>query len=116
MAGLRWSNTVTGQSSTFGLGSSLCFFPDIMVTPFNIGIGCVVNSTSVTYNVEHTFDFTGSSTFISSNATWFANGGIAAQSSNANGNYSFPVSGIRVNVTAGSSTGTVAFTAIQAGV
>jgi hypothetical protein len=36
-------------------------------SPFNIGIGCVVNSSNITYNVEHTFD-AGSSAFISSNA------------------------------------------------
>jgi hypothetical protein len=115
VAGLQWRNTVTGLSSTFGLTSSLVFFPDVMVTPFNVGVGCV-NSSAQTYNIEHTFDFTGSSTFISSNATWFQNSGITAATSNANGNYAYPVSGIRLNVTAGSSTATVAFTAIQAGV
>jgi hypothetical protein len=36
-------------------------------SPFNIGIGCVVSSSNITYNVEHTFD-AGSSAFISSNA------------------------------------------------
>lgn len=115
-AGLQWRNTVTGLSSTFGLGSSLVFFPDLMQTPFAIGIGCVISSTSATYNVEHTFDATGSSAFISSNATWFQNSTISAASSNLSGNYAFPVSAIRLNVTAGSSTGTVTFTAIQAGV
>lgn len=114
-AGLQWRNTVTGLSSTFGLGSSLVFFPDLMLTPFNVSVAVVVNSGSITYNVEHTFDYTGSSTFISSNATWFQNSGMTAQSTNANGNYAFPVTAIRVNVTAGSSTGTAAFTAIQAG-
>jgi hypothetical protein len=117
-AGLRWSNTVTGLSSTFGLGSSLVFFPDITRTPFNIGIGCVVNSTSAitSFNVEHSFDYAGmSSAFISSNATWFQNSTISAASSNISGNYAFPVSAIRLNVTAGSSAGTVTFTAIQAG-
>jgi len=116
-AGLRWSNTVTGLSSTFGLGSSLVFFPDLMLTPFNIGIGCVCNSTSAitAYNVEHSFDAGGSSAFISSNATWFQNSTISAASSNLTGNYAFPVSAIRLNVTAGSSTGTVTMTALQAG-
>ncbi len=116
-AGLRWTNTVTGLSSTFGLGSSLVFYPDVMLTPFNIGIGCVCNSTSAitAYNVEHSFDYTGSSVFISSNATWFLNSTISAASSNLSGNYAFPVSAVRLNVTAGSSTGTISFTAIQAG-
>lgn len=114
MAGLRWSNTVTGLSSTFGLGSSLVFFPDIMQNPFTIGIGVSVNSTSVSYNIEHTFDYTGSSTFISSNATWFAD--LSSAAANATTSLSFPVSGVRVNVTSGSSTGTVTFTALQGGI
>lgn len=116
MAGLRWSTTVTGLSSTFGLGSSIAYYPDITQTPFAIGIGCVVNSTNIAYNVEHTFDYTGSSAFVSSNATWFQNSTISAASSNLSGNYAFPVSAIRPNVTAGSSTGTLTLTLIQAGV
>lgn len=116
MAGLRWSNTVTGQSSTFGLGSSLVFYPDIMQTPFAIGVGVVTSSSGSTYSVEHTFDYTGSSTFISTAATWFGNSGLTSLSSNGNGNYAFPVSAIRLNVTAGSSTVVVTMTALQAGV
>jgi hypothetical protein len=116
-AGLQWRNTVVGLSSTFGLGSSLVFFPDLTRTPFAIGLACVCNSTSATtsYNVEHTFDYTGSSAFISSNAFWFQNSTISAASSNLTGNLAFPVSAVRLNVTAGSSVGTIAFTAIQAG-
>lgn len=116
MAGLRWVQTITGLSSTFGLGSSLAHFPDIMQNPFAIGVGCVVNSTNITYSVEHSFDYTGSSVFISSNATWFQNSTIAAAQGNLTGNYAFPVSAIRANVTAGSSTGTLTLTLIQAGV
>jgi hypothetical protein len=117
VAGLRWSNTVTGLSSTFGLGSSLVFYPDLMLTPFNIGIGVTCNSTSAitTYNVEHSFDFTGSSVFISSNATWFQNSTLSGASSNLTGNYSFPISAIRLNVTAGSSQGNITTTCTQAG-
>lgn len=114
MAGLRWVTTVTGLSSTFGFAS--INFPDVMQNPFAIGVGCVVNSTSITYSVEHSFDYTGSSAFISSNATWFQNSTISAASSNLTGNYAFPVSAIRPNVTAGSSTGTLTVTLIQAGV
>jgi hypothetical protein len=113
MAGLRLSQTVTGLSSTFGFPISA---PDITQTPFAISIGCVVNSSNITYNVEHTFDYTGSSVFISSNATWFQNSTISAASSNLSGNYAFPVSAIRPNVTAGSSTGTLTVTLIQAGI
>jgi len=116
-AGLQWRNTVAGLSSTFGLGSSLVFFPDLMLTPFNIGIGVTCSSTSAatSYNVEHSFDYTGSSAFISSNATWFQNSTLSAASSNLSGNYAFPVTAIRLNVTAGSSQGSITLTAIQAG-
>jgi hypothetical protein len=115
MAGQRWVTTITGLSSTFGLGSSIAYYPNIMANPFNIGVGCVINSSNITYNVEHTFD-AGSSAFISSNATWFQNSTISAASSNLTGNYAFPVTAIRPNVTAGSSTGTLTLTLIQAGV
>lgn len=116
MAGLRWTTTVTGLSSS--AGSFPIYVPDIMQNPFAIGIGCVMNSTSAitAYNVEHTFDYTGSSIFISSNATWFINSTISQASSNLTGNYAFPVSAIRPNVTAGSSIGTLTVTLIQAGV
>jgi hypothetical protein len=115
MAGLRWVQTITGLSSTFGYPMSI---PDLMVSPFNIGVACVMNSTSAitSYNIEHTFDFTGTSTFISSNATWFQNSTISAASSNLTGNYSFPVTAIRPNVTAGSSVGTLTVTLQQAGI
>lgn len=103
----------TGISTTSGFTST--FIPDYMIRPFNIGVGCVVNSTASTYSVEHTFDYTGSSAFISSNATWFPNTGITAKATNADGNYAYPVTAIRLNVTAGSSTGTVSMTLVQAG-
>lgn len=116
-AGLQWRNTVTGLSSTFGLGSSLAFFPDLTRVPFNIGVAVTCNSTSAAtaYNVEHSFDYTGSSVFISTAATWFQNSTLSAASSNLTGNYAFPVTAIRLNVTAGSSQGNITMTAIQAG-
>jgi hypothetical protein len=115
MPSMPWSLTVTGNSTTFGLGSSLCFFPDYMIRPFNIGIGTIVNSTAVVFSVEHSFDYTGSSVFISTAATWFPNTGITAKTTNTDGNYAYPVSAIRLNVSAASSTGTVTLKLIQAG-
>jgi hypothetical protein len=112
MPSLPYRYTLTGLSSTAGYP---VYFPDYMVRPFNIGIGCVTASSSTTFNVEHTFDYTGSSTFISTAATWMINSGISAISCNISGNYAYPVSAIRLNVTAGSSTNTVTLTIIQAG-
>jgi hypothetical protein len=111
MPSIPFRATVTGLSSTNG---TPVWFPDTAVRPFSVGIGCVVNSSAVTYNIEHSFDYTGSSTFISSAATWFSSA-ISAATSNTFGSYGFPVSALRLNVTAGSSTGTVSVTAIQAG-
>jgi hypothetical protein len=114
MPSLPWRFTVTGLSTDFGYPSSGVLVPDIAVRPFNIGLGTIVNSSAVTFSVEHTFDNT-LTTFISSNLTWFPNTGITAKSTNTDGNYAYPVMGIRLNVTAGSSTGTVTLVAIQAG-
>jgi len=69
--------------------------------PVHIGFGVVVSGT-VTYTVQHTFDGT----------NWFDHEFVAGLSANADGNYAFPVSDIRLNVTAG--TGTATLSLIQA--
>lgn len=103
--------SVTGLSSTAGFDT---FLPDYNVAPFALGLG--VTSSNNTYNVEHTFDNLASpSTLASTSATWFLHSTLAALSSNANGNYAFPVRGIRLNVTAGSSTAITVLTIISAG-
>lgn len=129
-AGLTFQTTTTGLSSTFnssantttfpstnpngGFWAGSIYYPDIMRTPFAIGIGVITNSSAVTYNVEHSFDDYQAPGYVSSAATWFQNSGITAASTNANGNYAFPVRAIRLNVTAGSSTGTVQMILLQA--
>lgn len=96
-----------------GVGQTDWYPTDIHLNPFNIGFGVVVTGTA-TYSVEHTFDRlllpdgqppTG--------VTAFAHETINAQTDNQDGNYAFPVTGVRLNVTAG--TGTVTLTTIQAG-
>jgi hypothetical protein len=109
--------TTTGLSSTFGFPM---WMPDTDVRPFNIGILVTVNSTAATYNVEHTMDYDGHYSsnfngFTSSGATWFQNSGINAATSNTQGNYAYPVTAIRLNVTGGSSSGTVTAKFTQAG-
>lgn len=105
---------VVALASAFSNNSSnFIWNPDAAIRPFNIGIGCV--SSGNTYNIEHSFDYTGSSAFTSSNATWFQNSTISGATGNLTGNYAFPVAAIRLNVTAGSSTGLVTATLIQAG-
>jgi hypothetical protein len=83
--------------------------------PFNVGIGCDVSAgASLTYTVQHTFDDVQSKTFSPSTATWFSNSTIVAQTADKDGNYAYPVTAVRLTVTAWTS-GSVTMTVIQAG-
>jgi hypothetical protein len=103
--------SITGLSSTSGFP---LWFPDVAVRPFSVAVSAVINSTTISYNVECSLDYTGSSTFISTAATWFSSA-LSAATSNALASFGFPVSALRLNVVSGSSTGTVAATFVQAG-
>jgi hypothetical protein len=94
--------------SKTGTGSSSALVMNTNVSPFNVGFGVVVTGT-VNYTVQHTFDdpavgFT----------TWFSHPTIASQAANADGNYAFPVTGIKVLVNSGS--GTATMNLLQAGI
>ena len=94
--------------SKTGAGSSSALVMNTNCTPFNVGFGVVVSGT-VNYTVEHTFDdpavaFT----------TWFPHPTVAAENANADGNYAFPVTGIRVTVNSGG--GTATMNLVQAGI
>jgi hypothetical protein len=94
--------------SKTGVGSSSSLVMNTNISPFNVGFGVVVTGT-VNYTVQHTFDdpavgFT----------TWFSHPTIASQAANADGNYAFPVTGIKVLVNSGS--GTATLNLIQAGI
>lgn len=94
--------------SKTGVGSSSALVMNTNISPFNVGFGVVVTGT-VNYTVQHTFDdpavgFT----------TWFSHPTVASQAANADGNYAFPVTGIKVLVNSGS--GTATLNLIQAGI
>ena len=94
--------------SQTGAGSSSAIVVNTNTNPCNIGFGVVVTGT-VDYTVQHTFDdpavgFT----------TWFPHPTIAAQNSNKDGNYAFPITGVRVTVNSGG--GTAAMNLVQAGI
>ena len=94
--------------SKTGVGSSSALVMNTNCTPFNVGFGVVVSGT-VTYSVQHTFDdpaigFT----------TWFSHPTIAGKSNNQDGNYAFPVTGVKLLVTAGE--GSATMNLIQAGI
>ena len=84
-------------------------------TPFSVGVGCDISAGgSLTYIVEHTFDDVFAANFVPASATWYPNSGLTAQTTDKDGNYSAPVTAVRLNVTAWTS-GTVTMTVIQAG-
>ena len=89
-------------------GSSSALVMNTNVSPFNVGFGVEVSGT-VDYTVQHTFDdpavgFT----------TWFSHPTVAGETANADGNYAFPVTGVKLLVTAGD--GTASLKLIQAGI
>jgi hypothetical protein len=81
---------------------------------FKIGFGVVASGT-VTYTVRHTFDspvdFNGSADY-AANADWFDHEFVVDQTASADGNYNYPIQGIKLSVTAG--TGTATLKALQA--
>jgi hypothetical protein len=94
--------------SQTGAGSSTPIVMNLNATPFNVGFG-VVKVGTVDFTVQHSFDdpavgFT----------TWFNHPTVAAQIANADGNYAFPVTAIRITMNSGA--GTVTLKLIQAGI
>lgn len=98
----------TQTVSQTGTGSSSSIVTNTNTTPFNVGFGVVATGT-VTYTIQHTFDSPGTGF-----TTWYPHPTIAAKSDNQDGNYAFPVSGIKILVTAGA--GTATLNLIQAGI
>lgn len=98
----------TQTVSQTGTGSSSSIVMNTNTTPFNVGFGVIATGT-VTYTIQHTFDSPGTGF-----TTWYPHPTIAAKSDNQDGNYAFPVSGIKVLVTAGA--GTATLNLIQAGI
>lgn len=79
-------------------------------TPFNVGFGVVVTGT-VDYTIQHTFDdpavgFT----------TWYSHPTIASKTDNQDGNYAFPVTGIKLLVNSGTPSFSATLNVVQAGI
>lgn len=92
-----------------GIGSSNPVLLDHFRNPFNVGIGVVVSGT-VNYTIQHTFDDVLDP---SVTPTWFSHPSLAALAANADGNYAFPVTAVKILVNSGSGTATA--TILQAG-
>jgi len=95
------------QLTQNGTGFTRPVIMDYMQNPFQVSLGCIVSSGgTATFNVEHTFDYSAvfSPLWNGTSATWFANTGITAATTNVAGNYAFPVAAIRLNSTANATT------------
>ena len=99
--------------STVGTSNSAVAPMNIHTSPFNVGFGVTVSGV-VTYTVQHTFDDVFSSTFNPATANWFDHPTIASQSTAKDGNYAFPVTGIRLKGVSGAGTATIII--VQAGI
>jgi hypothetical protein len=95
--------------SQTGAGSSATIPLDTYANPFNVGIGVVVTGT-VNYTIQHTFDDVQDAAIT---PVFFSQPALLALSANADGNYAFPVRGIKILVNSGAGTATA--TIIQAG-
>ena len=101
---------------TVGSATSSAPIPlDHYRSPFNVGIGVTVSAGgTLTYTVEHTFDDVFSPGFDAATATWFPTTSLSAASASATGNLAFPVTAVRLRVSAYTS-GSATMTLIQAG-
>lgn len=110
------SKTFTVSASAGGNSVTTIYVPDRHVTPFNIGFGCVPTAVSAIFTVQHTFQDPLQVTAAS--LTWFNHEFIVNSSAAGgpiDGNYAFPVGGIRVQLASAANAG-VSTTFIQAGI
>ncbi len=94
--------------SKTGIGSSSALVMNTNISPFNVGFGVTVSG-NVTYSVQHTFDDPGVGF-----TTWFSHPTIASKTDAQDGNYAFPVTGIKLLVTSGN--GAATMSVIQSGI
>lgn len=94
--------------SKTGVGSSSALVMNTNISPFNVGFGVIATGT-VTYTIQHTFDDPAVGFSV-----WYPHPTIAAKTDNQDGNYAFPVTGVKVLVTAG--TGSATLNLVQAGI
>jgi hypothetical protein len=96
-----------------GVGNSNVMAPDPYISPFNVALNVAVTGT-VTYTVQYTFDNVFAAGYNPANGSWTNHPSLTAQTATKDSNISYPVTGIRLTTTAGT-TGTATLTIIQAG-
>lgn len=102
----------TLSNAAAGTLTSNVYPPDNYVSPFNIALNVAVTG-NATYTVQYTFDNVFAANFAAANATWNNHPTLTAQTTSKDSNISYPVTGIRVQQSAGN--GSIVFTMIQAG-
>lgn len=104
--------TLATTDASGGATHSTLYRPDINVETFSVALGVKVTGT-VSYTVQHTFDDVWAASFDPSTATWFSHEDLVTKTANDDGNYSFPVRGIRLRQNSGS--GSCSMIVIQGG-
>lgn len=102
--------TFTVSASAGGNSHSGVFLPDYHLNPFNIGFGVII-ATTCKFTLQHTY---GDPATVSA-GDWFSHSSIIAASADIDGNYAYPVRGIRLEASAANEGG-ASITFIQAGV
>lgn len=106
--------TVLSTTDASGAATTSAVLPiDRNVNPTSIGLGLIVTGV-VSCTVQHTFDDVFSPTFSPGAATWFSHATIAAAVANADGNYAYPVTGIRLRQASGN--GSAQLVVLQSGI
>lgn len=94
--------------SVTGVGTTAAIPVDYRKEYFALSILCDVSG-SATYTVQHCLD----NVLNGATPTWVDHPTLVGKTGTADGNYAFPVTAVRLNVTAG--TGTVNMRLVQAG-
>lgn len=85
------------------------------ISPFNLGLGVSLSvGADLTYTVQHTFDDVFARNFNPATANWFSHATMVNKTTSFDGNYAYPITAIRLNVTAYVS-GSATLTIVQAG-
>lgn len=88
---------------------------DQYISPENVSIAVVLSAgASLTYKVQYTFDDVFAAGFAPATANWNDHATLVAKTASADGNFAFPVTGVRLNVTPYTS-GTATLVVLQAG-
>lgn len=102
----------TLSDASGGAKYSNVYAPDNYVSPFNVALSVVVTGT-VNYTVQYTFDDVFANGYDPATGTWTDHPSLSSKTTTSDSNIAYPVNGIRIKLASG--TGSVVFTAIQAG-